>query len=123
MVKCLTACSRIEVEPVGRWFEAICLRRRHKHSLSQHSLSSSSSSESEDDDAEVHEDESLLLSLDPKDWKVGIIRYCTLIFAPRVHFLTYARAFEEELHLFIINYILSKVLLLHCKYLSLFKFL
>ncbi|KAL4217072.1 DnaJ (Hsp40) [Mactra antiquata] len=65
----LSPCSRIEVEPVGRWFEALCLRRRHKHSLSQHSLSSSSSSESEDDEEDIVEDDSLLLSLDPKEWK------------------------------------------------------
>ena len=65
-----TACTKLEVEPVGRWFEGLCLRRRHKHSLSQHSLSSSSSSESEDDDDNIVEDDSLLLSLDPKEWKV-----------------------------------------------------
>ncbi|XP_060574229.1 dnaJ homolog subfamily C member 2-like, partial [Ruditapes philippinarum] len=65
----LSACTKLEVEPVGRWFEGLCLRRRHKHSLSQHSLSSSSSSESEDDDDHVVEDDSLLLSLDPKEWK------------------------------------------------------
>ncbi|XP_052279766.1 dnaJ homolog subfamily C member 2-like isoform X16 [Dreissena polymorpha] len=65
----LTACSKLEVEPVGRWFEALCLRRRHKHTLSQHSLTSSSSSESEDDLDDEQDEESLLLSLDPKEWK------------------------------------------------------
>ncbi|XP_052780148.1 dnaJ homolog subfamily C member 2-like [Mya arenaria] len=65
----LSGCSRVEVEPVGRWFEAVSLRRRHKHTLSQHSLSSSSSSESEDDLDDVQDDDKLLLSLDPKDWK------------------------------------------------------
>ena len=63
--------TKIDVEPVGRWYEALCLRRRHKHSLSQ--LSSSSSSESEEELEEEANDDSLLLSLDPREWKVSII--------------------------------------------------
>ena len=69
------ACTTISVEPAGRWYEALCLRKRHKHSLSQHSVSSSSSSENEEEEEFVEEDESLLLSLDPKEWKVIFI--CT----------------------------------------------
>ena len=58
------------VEPVGRWFEAFCLRRRHKQTLSQHSTHSSSSEEEEDDFVLDDENEELLRTLDPKDWKV-----------------------------------------------------
>lgn len=65
----ISSLTKVKVEPVGRWFEALCLRKRHKHSLSQHSISSSSSSESEEEEDEVEDDTSLLLSLDPKDWK------------------------------------------------------
>ena len=65
------ACKTICVEPVGRWYEALCLRKRHKHSLSQHSVSSSSSSESEEEEDLVEADDSLLQTLDPKEWKVG----------------------------------------------------
>lgn len=59
------------MEPVGRWFEVFCTRRRHKQSLSQHSLQSSSSEEEEDGlDEELENDEDYLKTLDPKDWKV-----------------------------------------------------
>lgn len=63
------ACKTICVEPAGRWYEALCLRKRHKHSLSQHSVSSSSSSESEEEEDLVEADDSLLQTLDPKEWK------------------------------------------------------
>ncbi|XP_046568154.1 dnaJ homolog subfamily C member 2-like [Haliotis rubra] len=60
----------LEVEPVGRWFEAYTQRLQNKHSVSHHSRSSSSSSESETD---IYDDdefsEALLLGLDPKEWK------------------------------------------------------
>ena len=64
--------SALTVEPVGRWYEAYALRHLHKHSLSYNSLTSSSS---DDNDSELSQDEEdedngLLLTLDPKDWKV-----------------------------------------------------
>lgn len=59
-----------QIEPVGRWYEALCSRRHHKHSLSHHSLESSSSEESEDDEGiDDDGDDALLLGLDPKEWK------------------------------------------------------
>lgn len=66
------AAVKVRFEPIGRWYEALCLRRKHKHSLSQHSLESSSSEESEEVEEEDEEDESLLLGLDPKEWKVNL---------------------------------------------------
>ncbi|XP_071810074.1 dnaJ homolog subfamily C member 2-like [Asterias amurensis] len=68
-----TLCAPIIVrlEPVGRWFEAHIHRRHHHHNLSytSGSLGSDSSSDSSDDDLEYDEDDSMLLTLDPKDWK------------------------------------------------------
>ena len=68
----VSALSALTVEPVGRWYEAYALRHLHKHSLSYNSLTSSSS---DDNDSELSQDEDdeddgLLLTLDPKDWKV-----------------------------------------------------
>ncbi|KAL3853214.1 hypothetical protein ACJMK2_016771 [Sinanodonta woodiana] len=60
---------KVEFEPVGRFYEALCMRLHHKNTLSQGSVSSSSSSESEEEDEDDEENESLLLSLDPKEWK------------------------------------------------------
>ena len=70
-----------KIEPVGRWFEAYCSRRRHKHTLSHHSLHSSSSEESEGElSEEEEEDEELLKTLDPKDWKVHVIDQYNIYF-------------------------------------------
>ena len=66
----LALCVR-KVQPVGRWFEAYCQRRRNKQTLSYHSLNSSSSEESDQNLSEDEEDSHLLLTLDPKDWKVS----------------------------------------------------
>ena len=67
----LVGLTTTQVEPVGRWFEAYCTRRYHKKSLSHHVLSSSSSEDDEDDIREEDkEEEKLLMTLDPKDWKV-----------------------------------------------------
>ncbi|XP_041347493.1 dnaJ homolog subfamily C member 2-like [Gigantopelta aegis] len=67
----ITVPLALQVEPVGRWFEAYSQRLHSKHSVSQHSLSSSSSDESDDDQLFDNEDtsEALLLGLDPKEWK------------------------------------------------------
>lgn len=63
------------VEPAGRWYEAICTRKHHKHSQSYHSESSSSSDEDDQKVDEVEDNESLLLGLDPKEWKVSVQKY------------------------------------------------
>ncbi|XP_060064628.1 dnaJ homolog subfamily C member 2-like [Ylistrum balloti] len=66
----ITAPTVFQIEPVGRWYEALCARRRHKHSLSHHSLESSSSDESDDDEGMDDDgDDALLLGLDPREWK------------------------------------------------------
>ncbi|XP_038054398.1 dnaJ homolog subfamily C member 2-like [Patiria miniata] len=67
----LSAAVTVRVEPVGRWFEAHLHRRHHHHNLSHTSgsLGSDSSSDSSDDDLEYDEDDSMLLTLDPKEWK------------------------------------------------------
>ncbi|GFN93456.1 Dnaj homolog subfamily c member 2-like [Plakobranchus ocellatus] len=64
----------LDFEPVGRWFEAHHRRAHSLHSHSHHSLGGgSSSSESEEEEEEEdqfdEEDESLLLRLDPREWK------------------------------------------------------
>ena len=66
----ITAPAKVTFEPAGRWFEALRLRRRHKHSLSHHSLQSSSSEESDDEEIEEEDNTALLQGLDPKEWKV-----------------------------------------------------
>ena len=69
---CIAAVSCTVVEPVGRWYESYCSRRRHKHTLSYHSLNSSSEEESEGELSEDDEDdEALLKTLDRVDWKVS----------------------------------------------------
>ncbi|XP_022104940.1 dnaJ homolog subfamily C member 2-like isoform X2 [Acanthaster planci] len=67
----LSGAVTVRVEPVGRWFEAHLHRRHHHHNLSHTSgsLRSDSSSDSSDDDLEYDEDDSMLLTLDPKEWK------------------------------------------------------
>ncbi len=66
----ISAPRQVQVQPIGRWFEAYCLRRRHKQTLSHHSLNSSSSDESTEDANDDEDDANLLHTLDPKDWKV-----------------------------------------------------
>lgn len=64
---------KVRVEPVGRWYEAQCLRKRQKQTLSEHSVSDSSSSDQgESVDESDEADEALLQSLDPREWKVHI---------------------------------------------------
>lgn len=59
------------MEPAGRWYEAYCIRRHQKQTLSHHSLSSSSSDGYEADLSAGEEEETkLLMTLDPKEWKV-----------------------------------------------------
>ena len=78
----------LDFEPVGRWFEAHHRRAHSQHSHSHHSIGGgSSSSESEEEEEEEdqfdEEDESLLLRLDPREWKVFFI----LLHAFIIHFL------------------------------------
>lgn len=66
-----TAASlQIEVEPVGRWFEAYLKRRNRTASASFQELEEEqeSSEESEDEEFQLQE-YSMLRTLDPKDWK------------------------------------------------------
>lgn len=67
-----TAPVKVSFESAGRWFEALRLRRRHKHSLSHHSLQSSSSEESDNEEIEEEDNLTLLQGLDPKEWKVNL---------------------------------------------------
>lgn len=72
---------KVSFESAGRWFEALRLRRRHKHSLSHHSLQSSSSEESDNEEIEEEDNLTLLQGLDPKEWKVNMNWSCTKVFS------------------------------------------
>uniref|UniRef100_A0A674MXI6 DnaJ homolog subfamily C member 2 n=1 Tax=Takifugu rubripes TaxID=31033 RepID=A0A674MXI6_TAKRU len=64
------ASMQVEVEPVGRWFEAYVKRRNRNTSASFQELEEEeeSSEESEDEELQLEEDP-MLRTLDPKDWK------------------------------------------------------
>ncbi|XP_056266788.1 dnaJ homolog subfamily C member 2 [Pseudoliparis swirei] len=64
------ASLQIQVEPVGRWFEAYLKRRNRNASVSFQELEEEqvSSEESEDEEFQL-EEYSMLRTLDPKDWK------------------------------------------------------
>ncbi|XP_068443131.1 dnaJ homolog subfamily C member 2 [Clinocottus analis] len=66
-----TAASlQIEVEPVGRWFEAYLKRRNRTASASFQELEEEQESSEESDDEEFQLQEyAMLRTLDPKDWK------------------------------------------------------
>ncbi|CDQ95511.1 unnamed protein product [Oncorhynchus mykiss] len=66
----IAASVQIEVEPVGRWFEAFLKRRNRNVSASFQELEEEEelSEESEDEELQL-EDFPLLRTLDPKDWK------------------------------------------------------
>ncbi|XP_068714425.1 dnaJ homolog subfamily C member 2-like [Montipora capricornis] len=69
VVSRLSAPSSLQIEPVGRWFEAN-LRRRQQGFFSHHSSSSSNSSAaSEGSFSSDEEDEDYLVTLDPSEWK------------------------------------------------------
>uniref|UniRef100_A0A131XFI1 Putative ribosome-associated chaperone zuotin translation n=1 Tax=Hyalomma excavatum TaxID=257692 RepID=A0A131XFI1_9ACAR len=62
--------SQVEVEPVGRWFEAVYQNARTRHVSSAASIGSESSDEGEGGSAaEDPAETQYLLSLDPKEWK------------------------------------------------------
>lgn len=62
---------QVQVEPVGRWFEAYVKRRNRNTSASFQELEEEevSSEESEDEEFQL-EEYPMLRTLDPKDWKV-----------------------------------------------------
>lgn len=66
-----TASVLVQVEPVGRWFEAYVRRRNRNVSASFQELEDEeeSSEESEDEEFQL-EEYPILRTLDPKDWKV-----------------------------------------------------
>lgn len=66
----LTELNQVEVEPVGRWFEAVYQNARTRHVSSAASIGSESSDEGDEGDAaEDPAETQYLLSLDPKEWK------------------------------------------------------
>lgn len=66
----LTELDEVEVEPVGRWFEAVYHSARARHVSSAASVGSESSDEGEGGNiAEDPAETRYLLSLDPKEWK------------------------------------------------------
>lgn len=66
----LTELSQVDVEPVGRWFEAVYQSSRTRHVSSAASVGSESSDEGEGGSvAEEPAETRYLLSLDPKEWK------------------------------------------------------
>uniref|UniRef100_A0A3Q3E5A4 J domain-containing protein n=1 Tax=Hippocampus comes TaxID=109280 RepID=A0A3Q3E5A4_HIPCM len=66
----LLASVQVQVEPVGRWFEAYVKRRNRTVSTSFQELEEEeeSSEESDDEDFQL-EEHPMLRTLDPKDWK------------------------------------------------------
>lgn len=66
-----SASVQIQVEPVGRWFEAFLKRRNRNISASFQELEEEEelSEESEDEELQL-EEYPMLRTLDPKDWKV-----------------------------------------------------
>ncbi|XP_030637517.1 dnaJ homolog subfamily C member 2 [Chanos chanos] len=66
----IAASVQIQVEPVGRWFEAFLRRRNRNVSASFQELEEEEelSEESEDEELQL-EDYPMLKTLDPKDWK------------------------------------------------------
>uniref|UniRef100_A0A3B4GT57 Uncharacterized protein n=1 Tax=Pundamilia nyererei TaxID=303518 RepID=A0A3B4GT57_9CICH len=66
----LTASAQVQVEPVGRWFEAYIRRRNRNVSSSFQELEEEEESSEESADEEFQlEEYSMLRKLDPKDWK------------------------------------------------------
>lgn len=69
-----TASVLVQVEPVGRWFEAYIRRRNRNVSASFQELEDEEESSEESEDEELLlEEHPMLRTLDPKDWKVSQI--------------------------------------------------
>ncbi|KAM4569540.1 dnaJ homolog subfamily C member 2 [Odontesthes bonariensis] len=68
--KAAAASVQVQVEPVGRWFEAYVRRRNRNVSASFQELEEEEESTEESEDEEFQlEEHPLLRTLDPKDWK------------------------------------------------------
>lgn len=68
-----SASVQVQVEPVGRWFEAYLRRRNRNVSASFQELEEEVESEEESDDEDFQiEEYPILRTLDPKDWKVTL---------------------------------------------------
>lgn len=66
----ITASIQVQVEPVGRWFEAFLKRRIRNVSASFQELEEEEELSEEEEDEELQlEEYPLLKTLDPKDWK------------------------------------------------------
>lgn len=71
-----TASVQVQVEPVGRWFEAYVRRRNRSTSASFQELEEEEESSEESEDEEFHLEECpMLRTLDPKDWKVSSLSW------------------------------------------------
>lgn len=67
----LSASIQVQVEPVGRWFEAFLKRRNRNVSASFQELEEEEELSEEEEDEELQlEEYPMLKTLDPKDWKV-----------------------------------------------------
>ncbi|KAK5896176.1 hypothetical protein CgunFtcFv8_009806 [Champsocephalus gunnari] len=76
--KAAVASVQIQVEPVGRWFEAYIKRRNRTASASFQELEEEQQSSEESEDEEfVLQEYPMLRTLDPKDWK-NQDHYCVL---------------------------------------------
>ncbi|XP_054655832.1 dnaJ homolog subfamily C member 2 [Dunckerocampus dactyliophorus] len=68
--KAVAASVQVQVEPVGRWFEAYVKRQNRNASTSFQELEEEEESSEESDDEEFQlEEHPMLRTLDPKDWK------------------------------------------------------
>ncbi|KAM9845758.1 dnaJ homolog subfamily C member 2 [Aulostomus maculatus] len=68
--KAVAASVQVQVEPVGRWFEAYVKRRNRNVSSSFQELEEEEESSEEEEDEEFQlEEHPMLRTLDPKDWK------------------------------------------------------
>lgn len=69
-----SASVQVQVEPVGRWFEAYVKRRNRSTSTSFQELEEEEESSEEEEDEEFQlEEYPMLRTLDPKDWKVSLV--------------------------------------------------
>ena len=83
---------QVQVEPVGRWFEAYFKRRNRSTSASFQELEEEEESEEESEDEEFQlEEYPMLRTLDPKDWKVSD-ETRKLFYAPKTSFFFHFRA-------------------------------
>uniref|UniRef100_A0A672K098 DnaJ (Hsp40) homolog, subfamily C, member 2 n=1 Tax=Sinocyclocheilus grahami TaxID=75366 RepID=A0A672K098_SINGR len=66
----VSASEQVQVEPVGRWFEAFLKRRTRNVSASFQELEEEEQLSEEEEDEELQlEEYPMLKTLDPKDWK------------------------------------------------------